>query len=353
VTVRISVCIPTWNDAEWLPGAIESVLAQTHQDWELVIGDNCSEQDLKGIVARYEDPRIRYHRWERFTDLRENWNRTAQICQYEWVQPISADDRLEPDCLAKMAQRIEKPSANGSRIALVVTDCSRIDPEGKSVDEIYFGHQRQMIIPEGEYDASQWVDIMSTPGQVPWNMGSIAFSREIMLESGWFRPDIGYGYDMEVVLRASIYGLVIYINEKLFRFTVRDVSDSAGRALRVLQRNDRYTPMEGAWRAALNTHSQMRAVSEAQKARVMEVIARSHVQRALQHRLWQGAGGRKGALTDAWRAVTISPRLMKSPWLMATAGLAVIAPSWAVRFAMKRLASHRRGKTTEGKPWRP
>jgi glycosyltransferase involved in cell wall biosynthesis len=352
VTVCISICIPTWNDAEWLPGAIESVLAQSHQDWELVIGDNCSEQDIMGIVARYEDPRIRYHRWERFTDLRENWNRTAQICQYEWVQPISADDRLEPNCLALMAERIERNNGDGSRIALVVTDCSRIDSEGKTVDEIYFGHQRQMIIPDGEYDASQWFDIMSTPGQVPWNMGSIAFSREVMLESGWFRPDIGYGYDLEVVLRASMYGKVVFLNQRLFRFTVRDVSDSAGRALRVLQRNDRYTPMEAAWRSALGTHSGMRDVPRPQKARVMEVIARSHIQRALQHRLWKGAGGRKGALGDVWRAISIRPSVMKSPWLMATSGLAIVAPRWAVTFTMNRLAAHRRGRAPEGGPWR-
>jgi glycosyltransferase involved in cell wall biosynthesis len=54
---RISVAIPVWNDSRWLPGAIESVLAQTYQNWELVIGDNASSEDLAGIVSRYADPR--------------------------------------------------------------------------------------------------------------------------------------------------------------------------------------------------------------------------------------------------------------------------------------------------------
>jgi glycosyltransferase involved in cell wall biosynthesis len=59
MTARFSVFIPVWNDARWLPGAIESLLAQTHADWELIIGDNASTEDIEGIVAGYADDRIR------------------------------------------------------------------------------------------------------------------------------------------------------------------------------------------------------------------------------------------------------------------------------------------------------
>ena len=99
MTVRISVCIPVWNECEWLPGAIESVLTQDYNDWELVISDNASEEDLASIVARFGDPRIRYHRFAEHVDVYESFNRACQLCNFEWVQPLSADDRLNPDCL--------------------------------------------------------------------------------------------------------------------------------------------------------------------------------------------------------------------------------------------------------------
>ena len=51
--VRFSVVIPVRNDAAWLPGAIDSVLAQTYQEWELVIGDNASDDDLARIVEPF------------------------------------------------------------------------------------------------------------------------------------------------------------------------------------------------------------------------------------------------------------------------------------------------------------
>ena len=89
MTARFSVFIPVWNDARWLPGAIESLLAQTHPDWELIIGDNASTEDIAGIVAGYADDRIRYHRWPDHVDYAGNANRTIGLCRFEWLQYLS------------------------------------------------------------------------------------------------------------------------------------------------------------------------------------------------------------------------------------------------------------------------
>src|SRR6476619_6427407 len=118
VPARFSVFIPVYNDARWLAGAIDSVLAQTHADWELVIGDNASERDLQSIVAGYSDERIRYHRWDTHVDFVDNHNRTLRLCQYEWLNLLSADDRLHPDCLAKMAARLDELAREGATPAM-------------------------------------------------------------------------------------------------------------------------------------------------------------------------------------------------------------------------------------------
>ena len=80
--------------ARWLPGVIDSLLVQTHQDWELVIGDNLSTDGIEDVMARYADPRIRYHRWPEHIDYAGNANRTLGLCQFEWLQYLSADNRL-------------------------------------------------------------------------------------------------------------------------------------------------------------------------------------------------------------------------------------------------------------------
>lgn len=46
---HVSVFIPVWNDTSWLPRAIQSVVQQSHADWELVIGDNASTEDVEAV----------------------------------------------------------------------------------------------------------------------------------------------------------------------------------------------------------------------------------------------------------------------------------------------------------------
>ena len=349
MTMRISVCIPVWNESEWLPGAIQSVLAQDYGDWELVISDNASEEDLASVVAGFDDPRIRYHRFAEHVDLYESFNRACQLCNFEWIQPLSADDRLNPNCLSTIAARIEQVGTK--RLSAVIADCNRVDPEGSDATTMYLGHQQIVPVADGTYTASQWFDLMATPSQVPWNLGAIAFNREVMVESGWFRPDVGYGADFELVLRISAYGDVSYISQKLMLYTVRGASDSLGRSQRVLRENYRMTSMEAAWDSAVRSHEAKRTIPPEQYERIKGVVARSHIQRAINHRVWASGLGRRGAALDVWRAFSMNPGLMASPKHLGAGLLALAAPKSTISFVMRKLTSSRRGGTV-GVPWR-
>ena len=74
---RFSIFIPVRNGAAWIEGAIESVLAQTYTHWELIIGDNVSDDGLEAVLDRYAgDPRIRCHRWATPSE----WPHTSCLC---------------------------------------------------------------------------------------------------------------------------------------------------------------------------------------------------------------------------------------------------------------------------------
>ena len=341
MTVRFSVCIPVWNDSEWLPGAIESILAQSHQDWELFIGDNASDEDLQSIVNQFADPRIHYQRWPRHTGLFENHNRVAQLATSEWVDIMSADDRLEPGCLAAVASRIEQAGPTVDRLAAVLTACTRVAPDGKPGDRAFYGHSRMNKLADGIYSPAEWLAALCVPGQLAWNLSSAAFSRDVLSESGWFRPDVGLAGDVELVLRVAAYGSVAFIDENLMRYTVRGDSVTSGHVRRNLERGDPYTDYGAAFIYAMRAHYLIRGISEAEQGQANDVIARSHVQRALQQRLSPGGRGRIGALNDMIRAFKFHPRLLLSPLHVGLGFLTVLAPKSLLAWALQLGASLR------------
>src|SRR5690349_10985865 len=77
--MKISVCIPNFNYGRYLRAAIESVLGQSHQDFEIVIADNASTDDSVEVVESFRDPRIRLRRNRTNVGFAPNVDRTTEM----------------------------------------------------------------------------------------------------------------------------------------------------------------------------------------------------------------------------------------------------------------------------------
>jgi glycosyltransferase involved in cell wall biosynthesis len=102
----VSVVTPVYNGAAYLAECIESVLAQTHANWEYAIVDNCSTDETAEIARRYaaQDPRIRLVANDRFLEIMPNWNHALRQISGDsaYCKVIHADDAMTPDCLERM-----------------------------------------------------------------------------------------------------------------------------------------------------------------------------------------------------------------------------------------------------------
>jgi len=112
---KISVLVPTYNYACYLPEAIDSVLVQDFADYELIIVDDCSQDDSGVVLQRYDgiDSRIRVRMNRSNLGMVANWNYCLSLARGEYVQFLFGDDMLaEPQTLAKMAGLLDgDPSA--------------------------------------------------------------------------------------------------------------------------------------------------------------------------------------------------------------------------------------------------
>ncbi len=112
----VTICVPAYNAALYLPQALESALAQTFSDFELVLVDNASTDGTFAIAEKYTgwDRRIRLFKNGRNLGSVGNFNRCIDLARGEWIKFLCADDWLEPGC-------IERFIAKNRRGVLVMT----------------------------------------------------------------------------------------------------------------------------------------------------------------------------------------------------------------------------------------
>jgi glycosyltransferase involved in cell wall biosynthesis len=121
----VSIVSPVYNEAEYLAECIESVLAQTYQNWDYTIVDNCSSDGSFDIAQSYakRDPRIRVIRNDRFVTAIENHNIAFHCISPKSVycKLLSGDDWLYPDFISKLVELAERNPALGMIASYAIT----------------------------------------------------------------------------------------------------------------------------------------------------------------------------------------------------------------------------------------
>ena len=98
----VSIIMPSYNTGKYIEASIESVLQQTHSDWELIIVDDCSTDNTDEIVGRYlADKRIRYLKNEQNSGAAVSRNRALREAKGKWIAFLDSDDVWHPQKLEK------------------------------------------------------------------------------------------------------------------------------------------------------------------------------------------------------------------------------------------------------------
>lgn len=138
---KVSVLTPIYRtDEGFLRAAIESVLGQTFRDFELLLLDDCPEDDREKVVRSYDDPRIVYVRNERNLGIAESRNRLMDMAKGEYLAVFDHDDVCRPDRLEKQVAWLDAhPECGvvGGWTRLTTNKATNTYPEGDR--EIKYG----------------------------------------------------------------------------------------------------------------------------------------------------------------------------------------------------------------------
>ena len=119
----VTIGLPVYNAGPFLAGALRSILAQTLEDWELVVIDDGSTDDAWNLVERLSDPRIRVIRDGQHIGLSRRLNQILDSARGRYIARMDADDMCHPERLERQVRFLEAhPEVDAVSAALAVLD---------------------------------------------------------------------------------------------------------------------------------------------------------------------------------------------------------------------------------------
>lgn len=105
----VSIIMPSYNTASFIAESIQTVLAQSYKDWELIIVDDCSPDNTDEVVRPFlTDERIKYLKNEKNSGAAVSRNRALREAKGKWIAFLDSDDLWMPDKLKKQVSFMEK-----------------------------------------------------------------------------------------------------------------------------------------------------------------------------------------------------------------------------------------------------
>lgn len=210
--MTVAVAIPTYNGAGFIRETIESVLAQTYREFEVVVSDDGSTDDTLDIVQSFDDQRIRVLPDRSRVGAAENWNRAVFSSDARYLKMLPQDDLLYPRNLEVLVDALDS-HAHASFAAV------RRDVIGADGTPLLRGRGLRNLC--GEIDRVAGSKSVARSGSNQFGEGpAILFRRDAAIAAGPFDESAGYAMDVDFWLRLLDWGPCIGLCETHAAFRV-------------------------------------------------------------------------------------------------------------------------------------
>ena len=202
-TPSISVLMSVWNGQPYVRSTIESILLQTHEDFEFIIVDNVSTDGTREILREFEtrDKRIKVVLNEANLGHSGGLNRGLQSCRGNWVARIDADDIALPNRLERQLQFTSK------NLDVKVTSCLAyyIDQDGRRIGQT--AHPMATRESFKRYMRENEMIGLLHPGAF--------YDRSLIHRLGSYREEFGAANDIDLWCRVAETGATILVQQEL------------------------------------------------------------------------------------------------------------------------------------------
>ena len=212
----VSVCIPSYNNADYIADTIQCILTQTLKDLELIICDDHSKDRTVDVIKNFKDDRIHLFINEKNLGMSGNWNECLRHCNGKYIKLICADDMLAPTALEKEVGALEKnPTA-----VMAESDTQFRDLSGNTKGSYKRYHSNGLV--SGKKVAKAGLFYKNYFG-APLNN---TFRASVLEKVHGFDTDFTYILDYNFFMDVACLGNVYIIHEPLNYFRLRNDSNT-------------------------------------------------------------------------------------------------------------------------------
>ena len=201
--MSVTVVLPSYGTSPWLEEAVESVLNQKANDWQLTIADDGLDEQaqnwLKKKIAELHDDRIQWVQRPKNLGLFANLNRAIDESQTDWIVLLCSDDALHPSAI----QTLEKLQRSWPEAELILSSFESINSDGSLRPDDSSRHHDQLLTKSGLIKPEQMIPALLQLGSLNGNLTGMAFSKKHWRKVGPFREDWRHAADWEWLIRAS------------------------------------------------------------------------------------------------------------------------------------------------------
>lgn len=226
---RVAVCVPSYAAEKYLAEALDSVLAQTETDWEMVIVDDASTDASFEIAQKYAaaDPRITAFRNAENQGAAATWAAVIDKTTAPYVKLLCSDDSIRADCLERQLAVFDADATQ--QIGLVSSECALIAEDGSVIRKRHGlrGLKRSASV----FGRRELVTAMLRSGANPLGSPSnVLFRRTALAEAGGFDPNWRFLIDLKAYVDVAAKHSIAVIREPIAVFRVSSSSWSAALA---------------------------------------------------------------------------------------------------------------------------
>jgi len=214
-TPLVTIGIPTYNRSARLSKAIETSLEQTYPHLEILVIDNCSDDDTPDVVKKFDDKRLHYIRNDRNLGMTGNFNRVLELFHGDYVNLLCDDDWLFPGFVKACLDMFQRHPT----LELVASPAIVCNLSGKELWR-YSIPGPEFLTPKQMYKRLAYMqNEIGTPS-------AVMLSRHAVKATGYFDDSFPYLSDYDYWIRVFTNFPIGYIQKHLV-VNVRHIKQSS------------------------------------------------------------------------------------------------------------------------------